>query len=56
MKKKNCKGVDNINAQISKSTTSTDNVAGQLKILKEMYDSGDLTQEEYTKAKKKVLE
>ena len=56
MKKKNCKGVDNINAQINKSTTSTDNVAGQLKILKEMYDSGDLTQEEYTKAKSKVLE
>ena len=56
MKKKNCKDVDNINAQINKSTTSTDNVAGQLKILKEMYDSGDLTQEEYTKAKKKVLE
>ena len=56
MKKKNCKGVDNINAQINKSTTSTDNVAEQLKILKEMYDSGDLTQEEYTKAKRKVLE
>ena len=56
MKKKNCKGADNINAQINKSTTSTDNVAGQLKILKEMYDSGDLTQEEYTKAKNKVLE
>ena len=55
MKKKNCKGVDNINAQINKSTISTDNVAGQLKILKEMYDSGDLTQEEYIKAKKKVL-
>ena len=56
MKKKNCKGVDNINAQINKSTTSTDNIAGQLKILKEMYDSGDLTKEEYTKAKEKVLE
>ena len=56
MKKKNCKGVDNINAQINKSTTSTDNVAGQLKILKEMYDSGDLTEEEYKKAKKKALE
>ena len=55
MKKKNCKGVDNINAQINKATTSTNNVAGQLKILKELYDSGDLTQEEYTKAKKKVL-
>ena len=56
MKKKNCKVVDNINAQINKPTTSTDNVAGQLKILKEMYDSGDLTKEEYTKAKEKVLE
>ena len=56
MKKKNCKGVDNINAQINKSSASTDNVAGQLKILKEMYDSGDLTKEEYIKAKKKVLE
>ena len=55
MKKKNCKGVDNINAEIKKSTTSTDNVAGQLKILKEMYDSGDLTKEEFEMAKKKVL-
>ena len=56
MKKKDCKGVDNINAQINKSKTSTDNVAGQLKVLKEMYDSGDLSLEEYTQAKKKVLE
>ena len=56
MKEKKCKGVDNINSQISKSTTSTDSVSGELKILKEMYDSGDLTQEEYKKAKKKVLE
>ena len=54
MKKKNCKGVENINDQIDKSSTS--NIASQLKILKEMYDSGDLTKEEYTKAKKKVLE
>ena len=50
------KNVDNISAQINKSTTFTNNVAGQLKILKEMYDAGDLTQEEYTKAKKKILE
>ena len=56
MKKKNCKGVDNINAQINKSTTSAGNIANLLKILKEMYDSGDLTQKEYTKAKMKVLE
>ena len=56
MKKKNCKGVDSVNAQINTSSNSTDNIAGQLKILKEMYDSGDLTKEEFTKAKKKVLE
>jgi hypothetical protein len=56
MKKKNCKNVNNIKAQINKSITSKDDVAGQLTILKEMYDSGDLTQEEYKKAKKKVLE
>ena len=55
MKKKNCKGVNNISAQINKSI-STDNITGQLKILKEMYDSGDLTKEEFTKAKKKILE
>ena len=56
MKKKNCKGVDSINAKINASSNPTDNIAGQLKILKEMYDSGDLTKEEYTKAKKTVLE
>ena len=56
MKKKNCKGVDSVNAQINTSSNSTDNIAGQLKILKEMYDSGDLTKEEFTKAKKKILE
>ena len=55
MKKNNCKGVDNINAEIKKSTTSTDNVAAQLKVLKEMYDSGDLTKEEFEIAKKRVL-
>ena len=54
MKKKNCKDIDSINARIN--TSLTDNIAGQLKILKEMYDAGDLTKEEYTKAKKKVLE
>ena len=56
MKKKNCKKVDIVNAEINKSKSSADNVTVQLKILKEMYDSGDLTQEEYTKAKQKVLE
>ena len=56
MKKKNCEGVDNINAQINKSLTSTNNVVEQLKELKEMYKYGDLTKEEYEKAKKKILD
>ena len=54
MKKKNCDGVDIINARIKK-TSSTNNVAEQLKILKEMYDSDELTKEEYKKAKEKTL-
>ena len=56
MKKKNCEGVENINNKIENSVTSKDDIATQLKILKEMYDSGDLTKEEYSKAKTKVLE
>ena len=56
MKKKNCEGVDNINTQINKSITSTNNVVEQLKELKEMYKFGDLTKEEYEKAKKKILD
>ena len=56
MKKKSCSTVDKIEAQITKTTTFTNNIAEQLKELKEMYKSGDLTEEEYKKAKKKVLE
>tara|TARA_B100001123_G_C15090305_1_gene939345 strand:- start:72 stop:536 length:465 start_codon:yes stop_codon:yes gene_type:complete len=54
MKKKNCKSADGIKASLNESTIS--NVGAQLKIVKEMYESGDLTQEEYIKAKKKILE
>mgnify|MGYP001168927812 CR=1 FL=1 len=67
MKNKKCSGVEKIESQIIASATYTtpvsvnknnneSNVAEQLKILKEMYESGDLTQEEYLKAKKKVLD
>ena len=56
MKKKKCKGIDKIEAQITNTATSINNITGQLKELKEMYKSGDLTEEEYKKAKKKVLE
>ena len=56
MKKKKCKGADNIDNQNITPSYSTETIAGQLKILKEMYDDGELTQEEYTKAKNKVLD
>ena len=58
MKKKKCSDVDKIEAQITDNATSnsTNNITGQLKELKEMYKSGDITEEEYKKAKKKVLE
>ncbi len=54
MKKKNCKNVDLVNAEIIRSSTET--ITGQLHALREMYKSGDLTKEEYSKAKKKVLD
>ena len=56
MKKKKCGGVDKIEAQITNTATSINNITGQLKELKEMYKSGDLTEEEYKKAKKKTLD
>ena len=56
MKKKKCKGIDKIEAQITNTSTSTNNIAGQLRELKEMYKSGDLTKDEYEKAKKKTLD
>ena len=54
MKKKSCKNVDLVNAEILKNSTQT--VVGQLDMLREMYKSGDLTKEEFSKAKKKILE
>jgi len=57
MKKINCKDADMFEAKIkdTNSTSSQNNIAEQLMILKELYDSGDLTKEEYIKAKEKVI-
>ena len=55
MKKKKCKNVDTINAEITNTTTSKNNIAEQLKNLNEMYKSGVLTKEEFEMAKKKTL-
>ena len=54
MKDKNCENVDLVNSKILKNSTQT--IASQLSIIREMYKSGDLTKEEFNKAKKKVLE
>ena len=54
MKNKNCGNVDLVNSEILRNSTET--VVGQLHLLREMYKSGDLTKEEFKKAKKKVLE
>ncbi len=54
MKEKSCNNIDIVNSEILRGSTET--VAGQLNLLREMYKTGDLTQEEFSKAKRKVLE
>ena len=56
MKKKSCTNVDKIEAQILNIENKKITITQQLKELKEMYKSGDLTKEEYKKAKKKILD
>ena len=55
MKEKKCKNINVISAEIAKTTSASENIADQLKTLKELYDSGGLTKEEYKKAKEKIL-
>ena len=55
MKKKKCKNVDKIKAEITNSTVSGNSIAVQLRDLNEMYKSGVLTKEEFEMAKKKTL-
>ena len=56
MKKKSCSNVNKIEAQILNIENKKITITQQLKELKEMYKSGDLTKEEYKKAKKKILD
>jgi len=57
MKKNKCKNVDVLNQKITATTNPTaNNITGQLKELKKMYNDGSLTKEEYEKAKKKLLD
>ena len=60
MRKKNCPGAEDLKVKISdkpiKENVSGSNLADQLKTLKELYEDGHLSEEEYTKAKKKIID
>ena len=60
MRKKNCPGADDLKANITdksiKNNVNGSNLADQLKTLKELYEDGHLSDEEYTKAKKKLID
>mgnify|MGYP001190822645 CR=1 FL=1 len=57
MKSKNCKNAEKYKAVLKESNSfkSRENIAEQLQTLKSLYENGDLTEEEYKKAKNKVL-
>ena len=58
MRKKNCPGADSLKVNLidkPKNEIET-NLADQLKTLKELYEDGHLSEEEYIKAKKKILD
>ena len=54
MKEKRCNNIAKIESQILNIRTKI-SITDQLKELKKMYKSGDLTKEEYKKAKNKIL-
>ena len=60
MRKKNCPGAEDLKAKIAdkpiKENVSGSNLADQLKTLKELYEDGHLSEEEYTKAKQKIID
>ena len=58
MRKKKCPGAENLEANIidkPKNVVET-SLAEQLKTLKDLYEDGHLSEEEYTKAKKKIID
>ena len=58
MRKKKCPGAENLEANLidkPKNVVET-SLAEQLKTLKDLYEDGHLSEEEYTKAKKKIID
>ena len=56
MRKKNCKGIDSINAETSTTSSSKNNISKELNELNALYKSGALTEDEFKEAKSKVLD
>jgi len=56
MKNKDCKESNKVRYFITDRRKNFIGISKELKELKELYESGDLNEEEYSKAKKKVLE
>ena len=55
MKEKNCKNIKALNASTGENNLSSQDVAGQLRALRDLKESGDLTEDEFQKAKEKIL-
>ena len=55
MKDKNCKNITTFNANTGENNLSSQSIAGQLKALRDLRESGDLTEDEFQKAKDKIL-
>ena len=55
MKDKNCKNLKNINNNTNYTEPSSIGIAGELKTIRDLRDSGDLSEEEFKKAKEKIL-
>ena len=55
MKNKNCKDTDKLFAEITKTNASA-YISSEIERLNKLYKSGVLTEEEFVKAKKKVLD
>ena len=56
MKNKNCEESSKVRYFVTDRRKNFIGLSKELKELKKLYESGDLTEEEYIKAKKKVLE
>ena len=55
MRKKECKGMQSTDSEVSNISSSSNSISKQLEDLNKLYKSGALTKEEFKDAKEKVL-